>query len=224
MRNQNKGFKLNDLHQGFNKAWPFATPYRKNCLLSLLTVLTICTVGAESKAVIIDGGDYITVDSGDLRLYNVILSLNMSAAQAIAAIETTEGDAGRSARLITSAELDTFFAEAGVHGSWATNGGWDTGSTVTNLTGSGHNVILDSIFEGMSYGFAWTDPDGSNHPSTTRDYLYFKDDSYKMYNVNGTPPGSSIGMLIVTSTVPEPSTALLLGIGLAGLGMRRRRC
>jgi hypothetical protein len=32
-----------------------------------------------------------------------------------------------------------------------------------------------------------------------------------------------LGIAVVPSTIPEPSTALLLGFGLVGLGVRRKR-
>ena len=56
---------------------------------------------------------------------------------------------------------------------------------------------------------------------------------FKLYNalafdeinggVNANPMGFRAEGLVTAEAIPEPNTALLLGIGLAGLGMRRRR-
>jgi hypothetical protein len=57
-----------------------------------------------------------------------------------------------------------------------------------------------------NWEFVWGDPSTTNNAGLSHVQLYGMDD-------NGPPPGQ----------IPEPGTMLLLGIGLAGLGLIRRR-
>ena len=129
----------------------------------------------------------------------------------------------------------------GFGGNWCFGCGpntWLTGSSIvlsenlpggTVLTGSAASVSwLQAYHSGSvesvtfnNHTYSWTVADPSQAPNDLADFgLHL---GFNNSGVSGGIPGTeSFGPVISATVVPEPTTALLVGLGLIGLGVRRR--
>ena len=83
-----------------------------------------------------------------------------------------------------------------------------------------HSASVESVtFSNHTY--SWTVADPSKAPNDLADFgLHL---GWNNSGIGGGTPGTeAFGPVIYATVVPEPTTALLFAIGLAGLGMRRR--
>jgi hypothetical protein len=139
------------------------------------------------------------------------------------------------ARLATVSEWVDFFSAAGIiyDGPWTIAAAFEPGSTLVISSGTNYNQVI-RLSLGITGGnpitsptYFWSDPDGSNDPLTTRDYVSLSGPGgdIKAVQIVPVPPDVDLGWLLV-SEVPEPTTlviwSLLATLGLS-FGWRRRR-
>ena len=124
----------------------------------------------------------------------------------------------------TSSEIDSILVDAS--GDWyGLNVATAPGSKFydINASGSGFTITQEQVYSGFTYLTQMTySRDGELYGITsgTKELLRFDTGSFAISSQTGY---DSNYKLLGLAPIPEPSTAILLGVGLAGLGMRRRR-
>lgn len=202
--------------------------------MAALCALTISFSGV-ARAAIIENGDLNFISgtgtaSDGLGFLDMSFSVGLSQADALANARMTYVDA----RLATSSEFDDLYLAAGVVyiGQLTASDGFGAGaSSFLALNDDGVtllNAALGSTSSELSATLVWTDPDGTNTNSSTRDYLSMDlGGASLVQNTLASVPNSTLGWLLVVESqimpVPEPSTGLLLSLGILGLGISRRR-
>jgi hypothetical protein len=176
--------------------------------------------------------------SDGLAFLDMSFSVGMSQVDALANARMTYADA----RLATAAEFDDLYVAAGVdwYGELRASDGFTAGANgylarfddgVKLLNSALGNTYSSSTYSGTAI---WTDPDQDAANNSTRDYISMNSDGISLVQNNFfNPPNSTLGWLLVVASVespitqvPEPSTGILLSLGILGLGIRRRgaRC
>jgi hypothetical protein len=172
--------------------------------------------------------------SDGLAFLDMSFSVGLSEVEALANARLTYVDA----RLATAAEFDDLYLAAGVnwHGLLRASDGFTPGANgyLARLDDGVkllHSVLGSTYSDSTSSGTAiWTDPDSISATSSTRDYISMNSDGVSLVqNSFFNAPNSTLGWLLVVASVqapitqvPEPSTGILLSLGILGLGVRRR--
>ena len=205
--------------------------------ITALCALAI-TFSGVARAAIIENGDLNFISgtgtaSDGLGFLDMSFSVGLSQADALANARMTYVDA----RLATSSEFDDLYLAAGVVyiGQLTASDGFGAGaSSFLALNDDGVTLLnaalgsTSSSSPELSATLVWTDPDGTNTNSSTRDYLSMGLGGVSLIqNTLASAPNSTLGWLLVVESqimpVPEPSTGLLLSLGILGLGISRRR-
>jgi len=202
----------------------------KRILLSALCVFVI-SFSSATHATIIESGDLNFISdvgnpSDGLAFLDMTFSTGMTSAAALANAQLTYADA----RLATPDEFDDLFLAAGVAytgtstASDAFAAGNFLGLTAPDAAGTALKAALGTTSGLIT--LIWTDPDGSSVSTTTRDYLELGITGGAVaHQISGViPPHGQFGWLLVSdaAVVPEPSTGILVALGVLGLGIRRR--
>ena len=188
---------------------------------------------APASAALVDNGDLTTIAdasnlSDGLSFLDVSFSVDRNLSDALANAQVTFP----TARLATPSEVDDLFAAAGI--TFGSNplpsAAWDVGEELALLpyaTGNPSTLLNYIGFTEPSgtlpFTAFWTDPDGDPLGTTTRDFLSFSTDFYRLGQTDLQPPIPEAGWALVVDAVPEPSILALFGVGLAGLGAVRGR-
>lgn len=227
------------------------------CLFVAL-IGSVFLLGERASAAVIEVGDLNIIDdpgnpSDGLRFLDMTFSSGKTLADAIASAITSYANV----RVATPSEFGDLLAAAGLvyDGSETASDAFTVGSDAVLISNMSDEVIslqekLGStfvisgagFFPDYFYTYIFSDPDGDDTISTTRDVLYLQhastvvggitsDGRIGILQSNFTPSQNSPGFfahgwLLVSdaATVPEPSSALLMCLGTAGwLGCQRRR-
>ncbi len=199
-------------------------------ILSALITFTITTttLGAATAAMIENGDLNIISDFGNpsdgLAYLDLSYSEGLTQAAALANAQLSYANA----RIATPDEFDDLFLAAGISysSSYTASSAFNSGGELYLVNGPSAPVlslvdVLGSTATFHAGWLLWTDPDGSMNG--TRDYL-----STSILGAVATrqstalPPSSDVAWLIVTP-IPEPSTGILVALGLLGLGITSRR-
>ncbi|HIF92427.1 MAG TPA: PEP-CTERM sorting domain-containing protein [Myxococcales bacterium] len=202
--------------------------------ITALCALAI-TFSGVARAAITEDGDLNFISgtgtaSDGLAFLDMSFSVGLSLDGALDNARLTYVDA----RLATASEFDDLFLAAGVvyAGLMTASDGFGAGGTSFLALEDGGvtllNAALGSTSSALSATLVWTDPDGIGAISSTRDYLSMDlGGTSLVQNTLAVVPNSTLGWLLVVdsriSPVPEPSTGLLLSLGILGLGISRRR-
>lgn len=198
--------------------------------LSALIALTI-TFSGTARATIIESGDLNFISdfgnaSDGLAFLDMIFSVGLTQADALTNAQLTYADA----RIATVAEFDDLFLAAGViySGSVTASDAFAVGSSATlAILDSGIMDLVSALDATIGTDInIWTDPDGSALSTTTPDLISIHADGTASYSqASLTPPHAALGWLLVSDSavVPEPSTGILVALGVLGLGISRRR-
>lgn len=201
--------------------------------LILLAIVLEPTATSFGALVTGDGGDLTIIDdagnpSNGLRFLDMSFSVGLTSLAAITNAQLTYSNA----RLATPAEWDDLFAAAGIVSDnvlLSASDGFSLGSSVvlSSTTNYDDGDLKDLLgpTNGTFSAIIWTDPDGSNSSSTTRDYVTLDPNGVVLRSSSITPAQSPIGWLLVSeaTAVPEPTTLAVLGIGTVGIAARNRR-
>lgn len=200
--------------------------------LAVLCAFALTFSGTASATIIQSGDLNFISDAGNssdgLGFLDMTFSVGLTSAAALTNAQLTYADA----RLATPTELNNLYLGAGVtltpggEPSTAFNLGSDYQVTASSPGVSEIYAALGDTTGGFGQTLIWSIPDGSASPATTRDVLQLLStgDSWALQSP-GTPVDPGIGWLLVSdaAVVPEPSTGLLVALGVLGLGVSRRR-
>ena len=208
-------------------------PVIRMCLLVL--AFTFLSQGT-ARSTIIEVGDLNIIDqagnpSDGLRYVDLTYSDAMTLPDALANAQATYPNA----RLATVSEWVDLFAAAGIlyDGPWTIAEAFEPGGTLVVSSGANYNQVI-RLSLGItgsnpvtSPTYLWSDPDGSNDPLTTRDYVSLSGPGgdIKAWPDAFVPPNAALGWLLVSDapTNPEPSGLALATLGLLSLFMVRRQ-
>ena len=204
--------------------------------ITALCALAISFSGV-ARAAVTENGDLNFISgtgtaSDGLAFLDMSFSVGLSLDSALSNAKLTYVDA----RLATAAEFDDLYLAAGVnwYGSMRPSDGFSTGN-IAFLAQADNGIKLLHAALGSTYTSStssatiiWTDPDGNAATTSTRDYISMDSDGQSLLqNTFSSAPNSTLGWLLVVESqiapVPEPSTGLLLSLGILGLGISRRR-
>ena len=105
--------------------------------------------------------------------------------------------------------VDRPVAEGG--GYWVSDVAWDSPvNSVTNISSTGNFSVSSDFGQRTPFNQAWDDNDIIQY-------------GFLVEGVNGNPANESTLGAVTISSVPEPSSATLLGLGVAGLLASRLR-
>ncbi|NNF07894.1 MAG: PEP-CTERM sorting domain-containing protein [Candidatus Eisenbacteria bacterium] len=207
-------------------------------LVGLISGLLLAA-GTNASAAVIEVGDLNVIDdpgnpSDGLRYLDMTFSLGgPPLADAIANAQV----AYPNARVATPAEWDDLFEAAGIITSTLASETFSPGPRVflareaigpQPAIGTYDGGVLSTQL-GFNFGDTtniYTDPDGSVDEATTRDFIQFSPRLVQHMQSDRVPGGPATGfgwLLVSAPPIPEPSHALLSLVGLAALGLRRRR-
>ncbi|TWU06893.1 hypothetical protein CA54_52960 [Symmachiella macrocystis] len=202
--------------------------------LTVACVAVLAVVPTATFGEVIEVGDLNIIDdlgnpSDGLRYLDMTFSAGLSQAAALANAQSTYSNA----RLATPDEFDNLFEASGIqlNGPIPASAGFTTGTSVSLSTGANYDGGALAAALGLTVGnnlIVYTDPDGSDDTSSTRDLLQFGPTFVFVAQFSGVP-SSNGGWLLVSdaAVVPEPSTyAGLLGItcvSLLAYDWRRKR-
>ena len=199
----------------------------------LFVVVSLCLQPLSSSASVIDAGDLTIIDqagnaSDGLRYLDLSYGRGLSLTDALTAAQAVYANA----RIATAAEWDDLFEAAGIiynSNGLTASSAFDSGASSTITSSSSSEVGALRLLLGNTLGNdanIWSTPDGDTDISSTRDLLRLTGSNLALV-VHTTAPLPSLpySWLIVSeaSSVPEPTTWALLGLGLLGFGFKRRR-
>jgi len=185
-----------------------------------------------AQAAVVEVGDLNIINaagnpSDGLRFLDMTYSDGLTLTAALADATAVYANA----RAATPGEFDDLFAAAGINyvATTTASGGFAIGGYEVISEGSSYAagpalISKLGITDGMTSTFIWTDPDGSNATSTTRDYLALTATQAFLFN-STSASSSNVGWLLVSdaAVVPVPAAVWLFGSGLLGLvGIARR--
>lgn len=204
-------------------------------IIMIVFAISSAWQGATIAAIIEVGDLNVINDPGNpsdgLSYLDMAFSDGLSQAAALANAQASYADA----RLATPAEFDDLFDAAGIayNGALTASDAFSIGVNTTISNGvnyDGGALAAQLGFTTTNISWIWSDPDGNADTGTTRDYLVLEgapiaNESARIFNVFTSPPNSSIGWLIVSETaaVPIPGAVWLLGSGLIGIVVLRRK-
>jgi hypothetical protein len=217
-------------------AWrPYKIMFKGETPMIKFFITALCalaiTFSGVARAAITENGElnFITgtaTASEGLAFLDMSFSVGLNLDDALVNARMTYADA----RLATASEFDDLFLAAGVVyvGALTASDGFGAGGTSFLTVEDGGvtllNAALGSTASALSATLVWTDPE----VSSTRDYLSMDLNGASLVTMTqAAVPNSALGWLLVVdsqiSPVPEPSTGLLLSLGILGLGISRRR-
>ncbi|MFT6432677.1 MAG: hypothetical protein ACJAVI_000713 [Candidatus Azotimanducaceae bacterium] len=199
------------------------------CTLFALSLLLGLTHNAN--ATVVQVGDLNIIDqagnaSDGLRYLDYTFSSGFSLAGAVANAQLSYANA----RLATQSEWDDLYEASGI--DYLTIGlsasdAFEVGPGFQLTTGAFYedDVLYVKLGSPGAEIFFWTDPDGSAADSSTRDYVGMHPNlGTYVYQSSLVSPSPSIGWLLVSeAAVPAPPALVLFVLGLAGLGLAKRR-